>query len=463
MSEIHNEHKTGRTTMDRRQFIENPYRPGAGHMPPLLAGRASEQDHFKRLLGQNFATSNVLITGLRGVGKSVLLESMRRMAEQEGWIWVGNDLSESSTLSEERLAMRILTDVSEALSRTLWRDRDGRSFDRQVDTSETDNPYAYDALRSMYDRSPGLPSDRLKSTLIRLGALVTRAKSPGMVFAYDEAQCMCDHAERDEFPMSMLIETISAMQKREGVSQCLLVLSGLPQVFDALTETRTYTERMFHVMTLERLSRPDTLVAILTPLNELKPQINASKALVDKVTDLTGGYPYLIQFFGREMVEQMLRNGGVLHEKDFPSVDVLDRLDAGLFAARWNKTSDKQRNVLRLIAKRPQTDTIDFSAQELATLSDGHEGGLSNAQASQMLQALCERGLLYRTRHGRYAFTVPMSEVMILRRSKSEEDVEASWHQAADSAVPPTTSTDPPTVLPAEPGPKVKRRWGWLR
>ena len=260
-----------------------------------------------------------------------------------------------------------------------------------------------------------------------MGSLVNRAKARGIVFAYDEAQCLSDYAERNEFPMSMLIETVAALQKREGVSNCLLVLSGLPQVFEQLTETRTYTERMFHVMTLERLSRQDTTEAIVNPLKTLMPPLNASKALIEKVVDMTGGYPYLIQFFGKELVDQLVENGGMLNIYDFPSAEVLDRLDAGLFAARWNRTTDKQREALRIIASRPASNQLDFSAAEIAGLAGD---SVQNSHASQMLQSLCDKGLLYRTRHGRFAFTVPMSEFMILRRTKlerSREEVEDSY------------------------------------
>jgi AAA+ ATPase superfamily predicted ATPase len=467
--------------MDRNAYIVNPYRPGAGHAPPFLAGRNEEHHHFRRLMTQSFTTQNVLITGLRGVGKTVLLDSLRKIAEAEGWIWVGNDLSESSSISEDRLAMRILTDVSEALGRVLSKQEGGPQGAEDInDATGKASPHAFDVLRGIYERAPGLPSDRLKSTLIQLGSLVNRAKARGIVFAYDEAQCLSDYAERNEFPMSMLIETIAALQKREGVSNCLLVLSGLPQVFEQLTETRTYTERMFHVMTLERLSRQDTTEAIVNPLKTLMPPLNASKALIEKVVDLTGGYPYLIQFFGKELVDQLVENGGMLNIYDFPSAEVLDRLDAGLFAARWNRTTDKQREALRIIASRPASNQLDFSAAEIAGLAGD---SVQNSHASQMLQSLCDKGLLYRTRHGRYAFTVPMSEFMILRRSKlerSREEVEDSYlsnrshsngMQAANGNgngkivdLNPGMSEPPP--VPPSPEilqPKRKRRWGWMR
>lgn len=450
--------------MDRRKLLENPYRPGAGHPPPFLAGRTDEQNYFRRLLRQGFTSENILITGLRGVGKTVLLDSLREMAKREGWIWIGNDLSESSSLSEERLALRILTDVSEAFSVVLSDkcrcDPQKASTGREEQTGE-DASHAFDALRSIYERTPGLPSDKLKAVLSRLGSLITRAGVSGLVFAYDEAQCLSDHAERNEYPMSLLIETIANLQRRDSVAPCLLVLSGLPQVFDALTSTRTYTERMFHVMRLERLSRDDTLEAVLMPLKPLMPPLTISKDLISKVVDLTGGYPYLIQFFGKELVDHLLSNGGVLAASDFPSPEALDRLDTSLFSSRWNRTSDKQREFLRIIASRDLDHSVDFSAQEIAQLASA-ETDITNSQASQMLQSLCERGLLYRTRHGRYAFTVPMSEIMIRRRLRGDGDVEASWlTQPAKQG-----GTDGDRKKAARPPPmpaKERRGWKWFK
>src|SRR5262249_25630175 len=161
--------------------------------------------------------------------------------------------------------------------------------------------------------------------------------------AYDEAQCLSDHADHNEFPMSMLIETIASLQRKHGVTKYLLVLCGLPQVHEALTESRTYTERMFNVISLERLSREDTHAAFVTPLQQLMPPLSVSDELIDKAVDLTLGYPYLIQFFGKELVDELLLNGGILNAGKFPTPSILDRLDSGLFAARWNKTTDKQR------------------------------------------------------------------------------------------------------------------------
>ena len=85
---------------------ENPFRPGAGHRPPFLAGRDQEKTAFRRLLTQKTITDNAIVTGLRGVGKTVLLDVLKEIALSEHWWWVGTDMAESTSLTEDRIAIR---------------------------------------------------------------------------------------------------------------------------------------------------------------------------------------------------------------------------------------------------------------------------------------------------------------------------------------------------------------------
>jgi len=429
--------------MERQRLIANPYRPGAGHRPPFLAGREKEQDHFWRLLRQNYTTENILITGLRGFGKTVLLEDLRRMALTEGWVWVGNDLSESSSVSEERLALRILTDLSQALSEVLANATAPKpipSGQHPQETSDELDPSTFAALKAKYEQTPGLPSDKLKTVFSRIGSVLSKAKLQGIVLAYDEAHCLTDHAQHDEFPLSMLIEMIESLQKKEGVAPILLVLSGLPQMFDSLIKAHTYTERMFHVMHMDRLSPQDTLTAFLAPLEPLMPPLHCPRDLIEKVVEMTGGYPYLIQFFGKELVDALLKNGGTLETYEFPDAGVMDRLDIGLFAARWHKTTDMQRKFLKLIASRERAGLGEFTQQEIAQLNSGNPR-FDHEQVNEMMIELSNCGLIYRTRRGHYAFTVPMSETMIMRRMQNEnEDGDQS-----------TLASRSPSIIPPEP------------
>src|SRR5437660_9003413 len=95
-----------------KSAFANPFRPGAGHMPPYLAGRQKEKEEFLRLLGQDVVLENLVLTGLRGVGKTVLLDTFKPLAIQQRWLWVGTDLSESTSISEARIAVRLMTDLA---------------------------------------------------------------------------------------------------------------------------------------------------------------------------------------------------------------------------------------------------------------------------------------------------------------------------------------------------------------
>src|SRR5256885_896439 len=93
-------------------IFPNPFKPGAGHMPPHLAGRLAQKQQFERLLDQEVILENVVLTGLRGVGKTVLLDTFKPMAMSKGWLWVGTDLSETTSVSEGRTAIRLLADLA---------------------------------------------------------------------------------------------------------------------------------------------------------------------------------------------------------------------------------------------------------------------------------------------------------------------------------------------------------------
>jgi hypothetical protein len=105
----------------RVKKFTNPFRPGAGHMPPYLAGRENEIQEFNNLLSQDTVLKNLVLTGLRGLGKTVLLETFKPMAISEGWLWAGTDLSESTSISEENMALRLLTDLAVATSSILYK------------------------------------------------------------------------------------------------------------------------------------------------------------------------------------------------------------------------------------------------------------------------------------------------------------------------------------------------------
>ena len=179
----------------------NPFRPGAGQAPLYLAGRSKEHDAFEKMIQQNPVLRNVIITGLRGVGKTVLLESLKPRAQQAGWLWAGTDLTEAASLTEERICKRIITDLAAILKPLLTRTSETQPTGFAKDVEKHTTHIEYSDLWETFQSTPGLHEDKLKRVLLSVREMLKGSGAKGIIFAYDEAQNLSDNAEKNEFPL----------------------------------------------------------------------------------------------------------------------------------------------------------------------------------------------------------------------------------------------------------------------
>ena len=163
------------------------------------------------------------------MGKTVLAENFKPLAIQNGWLWVGTDLSEATSVSENNLAIRIMTDISLVTSALKLDagERQPAGFSASADSILEPVNFAFLAKR--YDATPGLTTDKLKSVLEFVWSLLQQTGHRGIVFAYDEAQTLADNAQKDQYPLSVLLDTFQSIQ-RKGIP-FMLVLVGLPTLF----------------------------------------------------------------------------------------------------------------------------------------------------------------------------------------------------------------------------------------
>jgi hypothetical protein len=160
--------------------FSNPFRPGAGHPPPYLAGRDDEQQEFMRLLGQSVMLDNILLTGLRGVGKTVLLETIKPMAQARRWLWVGQDMSQYASVSESALAERLITDLSVLTENILITTEKQPSFGFGRSEVVATRPVDYGDLKKIFESSRGLMSDKLKAVLLFVWRSIPPGGCPGI-------------------------------------------------------------------------------------------------------------------------------------------------------------------------------------------------------------------------------------------------------------------------------------------
>lgn len=402
--------------------FKNPFTPGAGHMPPYLAGRVKEEKEFRKLLSQDRILENLILTGLRGVGKTVLAEKFKPIAIQENWLWVGTDLSETTSVTEANLAIRIITDLSVVTSsiRVPVSIKTGTGFNSSDEIVY--NTLNFQALISIYESTPGLNSDKLKAVLEKSWDFIRGSTKKGIIFAYDEAQTLADHAAKDQFPLSMLLDVFQSLQ-RKGIP-FMLALVGLPTLFPKLVEARTYAERMFRVVSLDQLNEEDSREAITMPVRKAECPITFSEESVKSIIILSGGYPYFIQFICREVFDTWIQRLSDGQDTSIPEEEILRKLDSDFFAGRWAKATDRQRELLYVIACL-DTANSEFSVQEIADKSNIILcKGFSNSHINQMLLSLTNSGLVYKNRHGKYSFAVPLMSGFVLRQDRAQFSIQ---------------------------------------
>jgi len=172
---------------------------------------------------------------------------------------------------------------------------------------------------------------------------------------------------------------------------------------------------MFRVVTVTKLSEDESREAILKPIEVADCPINFHPDSVEVICHESGGYPYFIQFICREVFDVFIQQRSMGERGNVPVDAIQRKLDTDFFAGRWGKLTDRQRQLLWVIANLDHPDD-EFTIQELiekaaATLPKT----FSASHANQMLASLSERGMIYKNRLGKYSFAVPLLARFIIR------------------------------------------------
>jgi len=384
-------------------------------MPPFVAGRKEETEEFKKLLRQNTILDNMVLTGLRGTGKTVLLETFKPIAQKEGWLWAGTDVSESTCISQENLATRLLTDLALVTSSIVVQTED-RSAGFTPETKPKYKTLNYQYLYEIYENTPGLIEDKLKYVLEYVWQYMQRDNRRGIIFAYDEAQNLSDHAAKDEYPLSLLLGLFQSIQ-RKGIP-FMLVLTGLPPLFPKLVEARTYAERMFHIVVLDQLDRAASRDAILVPIQAANCRVVLSTESVEIICDLSSGYPFFIQLICQYVYDVWFQQIGKGQAPAVPQEEILRKLDSDFFSGRWDPATDRQKALLSVIASLDSCAS-EFTIQEIVRQSEKMlPKPFASSQVSAMLTTLNAAGLVYKSRHGKHLLAVPLLWSFIRRQTQ---------------------------------------------
>ncbi|MGI8792606.1 MAG: AAA family ATPase [Acidimicrobiales bacterium] len=388
--------------MDR---VKNPFTPGAGSPPPLLVGRDAQLDKMsvaiQRMALGRFERS-MLLTGLRGVGKTVLLNEFGQTAERNGWVHEHLEATEDTRVAPAvaALARRALLELS-LTERVRDRARSAlgvlRSFIKvHVPTGDGS------AMTIDFEARPG-PADSgdldgdLGGLLREVGETAAEAGA-GVLLTIDELQ----YLTRPE-----LGALIVGLHRVSQLGLPLLVAgAGLPSLPGLAGEARSYAERLFAYVDVGSLSAHDARRALVEPVHD--EGAGWDDAAVDRVLELTEGYPYFLQEFGKQAWNAA--EGTTIRAADVQAGELvaLDELDHGFFRARIDKTTDAERDYLRAMAGLRVP--VPYRSGDVAAAM-----GKTTSQVGPVRDSLIKRGLVFAPRHGFLSFTVPMFDQFLRR------------------------------------------------
>jgi hypothetical protein len=386
--------------MDPRR---NPYAPGAGTKPPALVGRDKQIESFDILLERlenGYAEQSMIITGLRGVGKTVLLDVFREKAESRDWATVEWEIEKNSTFAP-KMAAHVRRALLQIAPKARWTDRLLRAasiLKSFTVTFSSDGAMTagldVEALDGRGDS--GVLPDDLTDLFIAIGE-AAYDQGVGVVFLIDEIQFL------RQPELEALIVALHRCTRRS--LPITLVGAGLPQIPRLAGEARSYSERLFRFPRIGELEAADARDALLLPAREAG--IEFAPEAVGFMVDYTQGYPYFLQEYGRIVWDET--SASPVSADDVRSVLPLVEagLDESFFRVRAERATELELRYLYAMAElgaKPQR------ASEVARRIER-----TVEQAGPIRSRLIDKGLLYTPGHGYAAFTVPQFDRYMLR------------------------------------------------
>lgn len=384
--------------------IKNPFSPGAGSPPPELAGRDGILEDARVLLGRIQAgrpEKSLLLTGLRGVGKTVLLNEIERMAQAASYRTILVEAHEGKALAVLLAPhlRRLLFDL-DRLAGAGNKARRGlavlKSFIGAIRIKVGEIDIGVDI-----EPAPGTAdSGDLEVDLPSLFAAVAEAaeeRDSAVAILIDEIQYFA------ATELSALIMAMHKMQQRQ--LPLVLIGAGLPILPGLAGESKSYAERLFSFPDVGPLAESDAARAIREPIEAAGESIE-SEALLE-ICRLTKGYPYFLQEWGYQAWNHAKASPIAIQVILETNDIVTKRLDENFFRVRFDRLTPRERQYLRAMA---ELGVGPFRTADIADTLGAKISTLGPVRAN-----LIKKGMVYSPSHGEMAFTVPLFDEFLRR------------------------------------------------
>jgi hypothetical protein len=388
--------------------VRNPYAPGAGQRPPELAGRDSELSGFDVVLervSRGRPERSMVLTGLRGVGKTVLLNALRSAAVRRGW---GTGKLEARP---DQALRRPLAAALHLAVREL-----GRSNRREAEhVLGVLKSFAQREERATSAKTPAKLRDRWQPG-IDVPAVPGRADSGDIEIDLvelftDVAGLAADSGDGvgifiDEM-QDLMAEDVSALcaacheLSQQGLP-LVIVGAGLPHLPAVLSASKSYSERLFRYARIDRLDRAAADLALQLPAKSEDAEFEQDA--LEAMYEVTGGYPYFVQAYGKTTWDVAPRSPITAADVAVAAPEAESELAVGFFGSRYERATPAEREYLRAMAEVADLGTPDSS---VATSAVAESLGRPPQSLSPARDGLLKKGLVYSAQRGQIAFTVP--------------------------------------------------------
>lgn len=382
-------------------FKINPYRPGAGLMPMYIAGRDEDIESVEEMfnaLSMNIPTPSIVFSGLRGVGKTVLINKLQSIAEEKDIfcrhieVEERNDfISQIATCSQAFLRK---VSAKEKFKHLIQKPLDAiKSLVVSFDAN--DNTFSLSLQEKELYKSNSL-TQSLTEVFVNIGEIAYKTEIP-ICFFIDEIQYM---------KQKELGSLIAALHRTNQLGYPVMIVgAGLPKIYKMLSEEKSYSERLFVYKEIGTLTYEQSCKAIEEPLKPFS--VVYSKEAIDKIINITKGYPFFIQ----QLCQVVYNNTNEKLIKKEHIENCIDSffkiLDVGFFKVRYERCSEGEKRFIFAMVKCGELPcTISNVAKNL---------GKKVKTISPMRAQLINKGIIFPVRHSELDFTVPEFDNYIRR------------------------------------------------
>jgi len=391
--------------------IKNPFSPGAGAPPPELSGREEVLEQTRILLGRvknNRSEKSILLTGLRGVGKTVLLNEMERMALADEYRTILVEVHENKSLGVLLVPhLRRLLYELDRLAGAGDKVRKGlavlKSFIGAIKVKVDDVEFGLDIDPEKGTADSGDLEIDLPSLFVAVAEAAIERGSRVAIFI-DEIQYL------NKTELSALIMAMHKMQQRQ--LPLVLLGAGLPILPGLAGDSKSYAERLFSFPDIGALSESDAFEALQGPVEEFG--VAFEESALHEIFRLTQGYPYFLQEWGYQAWNRAQSSPIDLAVVQNASEAVVHRLDENFFRVRFDRLTPGEKFFLRAMA---QLGPGLYRTSDIADLMEIKINSLGPTRAN-----LIKKGMIYSPSYGNMAFTVPLFDEF-MRRTMPEFEV----------------------------------------